>query len=320
MFYAIRHVTKFRYSSPVTESQMEARVQPRSDGVQRCLNFQLTVSPQARASSFRDFLGNTVHYFDVQRRHAQLVIVSEALVDVQTPPELPASLGEGAWESMEKHTASNDAWEMMLPSRFAAPSPLLSELGRAVALRSSGDPLQTCLHVNRALHDWFEYVPKSTRVDSPIDEALANRKGVCQDFAHIMIALLREAGIPARYVSGYLFHRRHGGDRSSEGATHAWVEAMLPGLGWVGFDPTNNILAGDRHIRTAVGRDYFDVPPTRGVFKGDADSELSVSVRVSESELPPAMEEELMAAQETREFVAQEELLHYEEQQQQQQQ
>jgi transglutaminase-like putative cysteine protease len=319
MFYTIRHVTKFRYSSPVTESQMEARVNPRSDGAQRCVNFQFTVSPRAHVSTYRDFLGNTVHYFDVPGRHTQLVIVSEALVDVQPPPELPAFLGDGSWAAMGEFTASNDAWEMMLPSRFAAPTALLLELAHAVALRSSGDPLQLCLHVNKALHEWFEYVPKSTRVDSPIDEALANRKGVCQDFAHIMIALLRGAGVPARYVSGYLFHRRNGSDRSSEGATHAWVEAMLPGLGWVGFDPTNNTLAGDRHIRTAVGRDYSDVPPTKGVFKGDASSELSVSVRVSESELPPPVEEELLAAQETREFVAQEDLLHYEEQQQQQQ-
>ncbi len=136
----------------------------------------------------------------------------------------------------------------------------------------------------------FAYSPKSTRVDSPIDEALETRAGVCQDFAHIMIALARQAGIPCRYVSGYLFHRPDSLDRSSDGATHAWVEALLPDLGWIGFDPTNNLIVGDRHIRVAVGRDYADVPPTRGVFKGKSAvrSELAVAVSVGPARLAMA--------------------------------
>ena len=131
------------------------------------------------------------------------------------------------------------------------------------------------------IYDRFEYRPQSTRVDSPIDEALDARSGVCQDFAHIMIALVRDIGIPCRYVSGYLFHHDRA-DRSSIGATHAWVEALLPDIGWVGFDPTNNRLAEDRHIRVAIGRDYSDVPPTKGVFKGVSAvrSELAVAVKV----------------------------------------
>jgi transglutaminase-like putative cysteine protease len=127
----------------------------------------------------------------------------------------------------------------------------------------------------------FEYAPQSTRVDSPIDDALAARKGVCQDFAHVMIALVRQLGIPCRYVSGYLFQPAESAG-SVDGATHAWVEAWLPGLGWVGFDPTHNTPAGEHHIRVAVGRDYADVPPTRGVFKGlsAVRSELAVGVSV----------------------------------------
>jgi transglutaminase-like putative cysteine protease len=119
-----------------------------------------------------------------------------------------------------------------------------------------------------------------TAADSPIDEALAHGRGVCQDFAHIMIAICRSWGIPARYVSGYLFTDREAGDRSSPDASHAWVEVFLPSLRWVGFDPTNNVLTGERHIVVATGRDYADVPPSRGVFKGDAESELSVAVQV----------------------------------------
>jgi transglutaminase-like putative cysteine protease len=120
-------------------------------------------------------------------------------------------------------------------------------------------------------------------VDSPIDDALKARRGVCQDFAHILIGLVRQLGVPCRYVSGYLFHQDGGNVlRSADGATHAWVEAHLPEVGWVGFDPTNNLVAGDHHIRVAIGRDYADVPPTRGVFKGESAmrSELSVAVAV----------------------------------------
>ena len=128
-------------------------------------------------------------------------------------------------------------------------------------------------------------MPNSTKVDSPIEEALQARQGVCQDFAHIMIALVRRLKIPCRYVSGYMFHRDDENegkkDRSLEGASHAWVEALVPGIGWVAFDPTNNLVGGDRHIRVAIGRDYADVPPTRGVYKGESQSELIVSVSVS---------------------------------------
>jgi transglutaminase-like putative cysteine protease len=132
------------------------------------------------------------------------------------------------------------------------------------------------------IYKLFAYVPHSTKVDSPIEEALKTRQGVCQDFAHIMIALGRRLRIPCRYVSGYMFHRDESErDRSVEGASHAWVEALMPGLGWVAFDPTNNLIGVDRHIRVAIGRDYADVPPTRGVYKGEAQSELSVAVTVS---------------------------------------
>jgi transglutaminase-like putative cysteine protease len=132
------------------------------------------------------------------------------------------------------------------------------------------------------VHRTFEYSPKSTRVDSPIDDVLSARRGVCQDFAHVMIALVRRLGIPCRYVSGYLFQQPDGSAQSVDGATHAWAEAWFPGLEWVGFDPTHNTTTGEGHIRVAIGRDYSDVPPTRGVFKGSSAmrSELAVGVSV----------------------------------------
>ena len=138
------------------------------------------------------------------------------------------------------------------------------------------------------IYDAFEYETGVTEADSPIDHALAEGRGVCQDFAHIMIAICRDWGLPARYVSGYLFTDRGAAhDRSDPDATHAWVEVFLPSLRWVGFDPTNNILAGERHVIVAVGRDYGDVPPSRGVFKGEAESQLAVGVSVRRARAAP---------------------------------
>jgi transglutaminase-like putative cysteine protease len=296
MYYSIHHLTKFRYTVPVSESIFELRMQPRSEGAQHCLNFKLQVKPRTNVFSYRDYLGNIVHHFNVPGQHRQLIITAEALVDVQSPASIPESLGPNSWEDLAADIAGIDLWEMLTPSQFVHTTPALmefsEELGLGIGTQDRDrDPLQTVLALNLALHAALAYVPKSTRVDSPIDDALNNRQGVCQDFAHIMLALARQRGIPARYVSGYLFHRNE--DQSTGGATHAWVEVWMPRLGWIGIDPTNNVLAGERHVRTAVGRDYADVPPSRGVFKGDAEGELTVAVRVSLSDAPPPPETDL---------------------------
>lgn len=292
MFYSIRHITRFRYSGFVSESIMEVRMHPRTDALQRCLTFQLSVSPRARVFSYRDDLGNIVHHFDVPGQHTHLAIVAEALVDVQQPQQLPYSLRLGAWDELDAMVDREDYWHSLRPSHFARPSQELSELASALRVERRVDPLTLLRELNTGLYHWFDYAPRTTSVDSPIEHALCARKGVCQDFAHIMIALVRGVGIPCRYVSGYLHHSRDAHDRSSEGATHAWVEALLPNLGWIGFDPTNNLIAGPRHIRTAVGMDYADVPPTRGTYKGSVKSELSVSVSVEPSETLPPIDEE----------------------------
>lgn len=298
MFYNIRHLTRFRYAAPVRESLMELHMHPRSEGPQRCMGFEVNVTPRARVQSYRDYLGNVVHHFDVPGPHRQLTITAEAMVDVEAIPVLPMRLDFGAWEQLDADIAERDFWEMLAPSQFAQWTSAIEEFAAELKLPANGevrerDPLELLFDLNSAIYRAIEYVPKSTRVDSPVDDALRNRKGVCQDYAHIAIALVRRLGIPCRYVSGYLFHRADAKTRSTEGATHAWIEAYLPGIGWAGFDPTNNILASDTHVRTAVGRDYADVPPTRGVFKGDASSELTVAVRVSPSDKPPPPEVEL---------------------------
>lgn len=294
MFYSIRHLTKFTYKSQVSESIMETRMHPRSDQNQRCLTFQLSVTPRCRVFSYRDHLANHVHHFDIPGLHGQLVIVAESLVEVQPQVEMPAALAPAAWEELDRLVAGGDFWEMLLPSEFAAPTPALSELARSLDVTRREDPLTVLHRLNQQLYEHFDYKPKSTRADSPIDHALTSRAGVCQDFAHIMTTLLRsELRIPCRYVSGYLYHGGGAHDRSEAAATHAWVEAFLPDLGWVGFDPTNCLVAGDRHIRTAIGRDYSDVPPTHGIFRGRTKSELSVAVRVALSEGTPELDREL---------------------------
>jgi transglutaminase-like putative cysteine protease len=288
MFYSIRHVTRFCYSGSVSESIMETRMHPRSENNQRCLTFQLSVSPRTRMFSYRDYLGNIIHHFDVPGHHRQLIIVAEAVVDVQPPPAMPWSLRSEAWNELDVLNHSADYWHTLRSSHFARSGPELAELGDTLNVRKRrDDPLTMLRELNTGLFHWFDYAPQTTTVDSPIEHALRERKGVCQDFAHVMIALVRELGIPCRYVSGYLYHA-NALDRSSDGATHAWVEALLPNLGWIGFDPTNNLIAGARHIRTAVGMDYADVPPTRGVFKGNVESQLSVAVRVEPSDSLPA--------------------------------
>ncbi len=265
---------------------MEVRIQPRSDGFQHCLDFRLSTSPKAQIMSYRDALGNRVHNFDIPNKHSHLTINAEALVEVTTPPDLPEALGPSAWEELDAMTAQDDYWDVLKPSHFVHPSELLYELMRDMDVQRRDDPLSVLRALNAGIYEHFEYAKQNTTVDSPIDDALRIRRGVCQDFAHIMIALARELRIPCRYVSGYLFHQPDKHDRSTDGATHAWVEACLPELGWVGFDPTNNTVAAERHIRVAVGRDYADVPPTQGVFRGKSESKLSVSVQVLPAEVP----------------------------------
>jgi len=292
-FYSIRHLTRFRYDRPVSESIMETRMHPRSDSHQHCLTFALSVSPRCRVFTYRDHLGNNVQHFDIPGDHTQLVIIAESVVEQQALPDVPAFLSPDAWQALDDMVATGDYWEMLLPSQFARETPALEKLAAQLDVTRRDDPLMLVQELNQRLFDYFEYVPRSTRVDSPIDEAIVNARGVCQDFAHTMIALLRLVRIPARYVSGYLYRSREDHDRSTPDATHAWVDVLLPHIGWVGFDPTNNLIAHHRHIRTAVGRDYADVPPTHGIFRGKTTSELYVAVHVEASDQPPALDRKL---------------------------
>jgi transglutaminase-like putative cysteine protease len=297
MFYSIRHITRFHYSAPVNESVMEVRMRPRSDSDRRCLHFALTLNPKAHIGSYRDHLGNTVHHFDVPGSHTRLGLVAESTVEVDSGSPVPDSMDASAWRDIDAIADSGEYFEFLQSSQFASPTPLSKAFAREIGVGRVGDPLSLLRELNSRIFKALAYVPKSTSVDSPIDTVLTTRMGVCQDFSHVMITVLRGLGIPARYISGYLYRSADAQDRSSDGATHAWLEALLPGLGWVGFDPTNDLLSTERHIRTAIGRDYADVPPAKGVFKGTAGSTLNVAVRVKTTDAPADEQEKLQTTE-----------------------
>lgn len=289
-YYLVDHTTRFRYSAPISESVMEVRMRPRDDAGQLCPSFKLQTLPAARIFTYVDFRGNHIHHFDVLPPHQRLELRAKAIVHLTLPDSVTLpNLTVDDWDRLDQD-ANRDHWAYLQESDFARFSPALRRLAEMLNVNRRRDPATLLHELNGAVYEHFDYKPATTTVDSTIDEVIESGQGVCQDFAHVMVALLRLVGLPARYVSGYLFHRTDGDDRSAADATHAWVEAWLPDAGWVGLDPTNDLLAGNRHIRCAVGRDYADVPPTRGVFKGDATSELTVAVQVKSIPAPPKVD------------------------------
>jgi transglutaminase-like putative cysteine protease len=278
----VRHVTQYEYDRPVRESVMELWMQPQKGANQRLVSFELEVDPTAQLFSYPDPFGNAVYHFDVPQPHQRLTITARAAVDTQAPPTLPPALDMGEWDRLRSDFVLGENFDFLRPSGYASETKALHAFMTEKGLTNpkDKDPLTAVRNLAGMIYRAFGYEAGVTRADSPIDDVLAARKGVCQDFAHVMLSICRLWGIPARYVSGYLFTDREAGDRSDPDATHAWVEVFLPSLRWIGFDPTNDILAGERHVICAVGRDYSDVPPSRGVYKGDAESSLAVGVTV----------------------------------------
>jgi transglutaminase-like putative cysteine protease len=273
----IHHETTFAYDAPIFESTMELRMQPRTDQCQRCLGFDVSILPEARPSRYTDFVGNTVHHFNIPSRHESLRLVATSVVEVAAVPP-PPRVSADAWAALDALSDSAEHWDWLHPSHFARPSEPLSRFAEELGLGRRDDPLTVLESMNQSLATAICYERGSTRVDSPIEECLSLRKGVCQDFAHVFIALARGLGIPTRYISGHLVHLGSDGAVSGDGATHAWAESFVPGAGWIGFDPSNRQGVGAGHVAVALGRDYADVPPTRGTFRGVAKSDLSVRV------------------------------------------
>ena len=280
--YDIEHVSRYSYTAPVRNCVMALCLEPRNDPGQRLLRFDITTDPLVPLNEEADYFGNTKHVLNAHREHDRLEVTARSTVETMPPPTDPGYLGEDSWKEIRSWSESFRDWDFTHPSDFTRPSPALASfVDRHGIATPGGDPLQALTELADTLHGSFDYVPGSTSVISPIDHILESGQGVCQDYAHVMIAIARSWGVPARYVSGYFHVAGPEGEPARGTATHAWVDCRLPDLGWVGFDPTNDGLADERHVRVAVGRDYGDVAPTRGVFQGVAETRLEVDITMT---------------------------------------
>ena len=293
--YDIEHLSRYRYARGPKQCVMMLCLKPRNDRGQRVLNFAVETDPPACLTSEQDCFGNTRHVFNLNGEHRVLEITARSTVSPAPFSPLPNSLGAGAWKEIRSWKDSFALWDFVQPSALTRPSPLLTEFVERHGVQPGNDPLEGLLRLSDTLHHCFRYVPGSTSVLSSVEQILESGSGVCQDYAHAMIAIARSWSIPARYVSGYLHLAGLDGEQAPENATHAWVECLLPELGWVGFDPTNRCLADERHLRIAVGRDYRDVSPTRGVLQGGESAGIEVAVKVSVGSHPQASAEVALA-------------------------
>jgi transglutaminase-like putative cysteine protease len=269
MRFALRYHAEYRYSGRVYDQHNVLRVKPAATPTQRVRGFRLAVDPQARTRSYVDYFGTEVVEFNVPAEHDRLAITADADVTTEAPPEPPA----GGWDALRGSEYVDTGGEFLLPTSDQPTNGALAALRDAVRSDSPGETVRL---VCKVIPDRFEYRKGATFVGSTVDDLLEGGAGVCQDFVHLALILLRDQGIAARYVSGYLFAvPEDGGEDSVEVDTHAWVEALLPADDggeprWVGADPTNDKLAGEEHVKIGHGRHYGDVAPIRGVYKGTA--------------------------------------------------
>jgi transglutaminase-like putative cysteine protease len=281
MHFAIRYLTEYSYDAPVSDNLNALRVRPATTSTQRCDEFHTRIEPEARITRHLDYFGTEVIEFGIPAAHDHLTIDVRARVVTSPPPDPP----QGSWQSLSSASYIDAAGEFALPWQDQPAIPGLEVLEAALAQSS---PLQALERLCEVIPERFEYRPGVTYVGSSVEDLLAQGAGVCQDFVHISLVLLRRRGIAARYVSGYLWaaHEDSGND-SLEVDTHAWLEALLPssnGHGepvWVGVDPTNRGLADETHVKIGHGRFYADVAPVKGLYLGGANSTLDAAVTLS---------------------------------------
>lgn len=281
MILEIQHETRLEYSEPVIESVTELRLEPASDACQSCRSFHVAVRPATEVFRFQDGFGNCVHHFNTLSTLDEIRILAASIVETHPPLRdwsssravYPPVLEEGGLELLDY-------------VRFRGPvrqTPLLQPVVEALQPRRGVRIAEFVREVANYIFCHFEYAKRITLATSSIDDVLQHGKGVCQDFTHLMIAVLRFHGVPARYASGYV-HRPN-----KESQSHAWCEAWLPELGWVGIDPTNNRIVDDHFVRVAVGRDFTDVPPNKGVYRGRGEEIISVRVETRSLERLPSL-------------------------------
>ncbi len=284
--YHLVHTTEFVYDAPVSESYNEVRLRPIHDERQSCISFRLNTEPTSRGMAYRDAYGNWVHQFNVLPEHRNLRVVAESVVLAHDTSD-----ATGASTSLAEIDSNRLLWEeqhfdFLAPTGYVPHLAALRDICRDAEFQCDGSVHGFAETASRAIHERFRYVKGATHVHSSIEDALSIGAGVCQDFSHVLLGVMRMRGLPARYVSGYLVPNgeAHAGGRQEEviggQASHAWAEVLLPGEGWLGFDPTLGKPVGLRHVRVAYGRDYGDVAPVRGVYKGQAGQRLAVDVRV----------------------------------------
>jgi transglutaminase-like putative cysteine protease len=284
--YHLLHATEFHYDGPVSESYNEVRLRPMHDETQSCLSFRLITHPASRGTAYRDAFGNWVHQFNILPEHHHLKIEAESVVlahDAIVPQANGIRLTDLA---SLREQLEEEYLDFVVPTAYVPHVPQLDELIDTAARNCDGTIASFILNASDLIHERFEYVKGATHVNSSIEDSLNVKAGVCQDFAHILLGVARKQGLPARYVSGYLvpisaatpdakLQEVIGGY-----ASHAWAEVYVPGSGWFGLDPTLGKPLGLQHVRVAYGRDYGDVAPVRGVYKGHAGQRLSVDVTV----------------------------------------
>jgi transglutaminase-like putative cysteine protease len=290
--YRLVHVTEFSYDGAVTESYNEVRLRPLQDDLQSCISFRLVTDPNSRVSSSADYFGNWVHRFNVLGEHNHLRVEADSVVLVQEAYPFPVG-GPALGELQAAAADLDEHYELLASTDYVPHAAQLLDLIDTAERNSDGTLSGYAASASNLVHDTFRYEKGATHVHSSIRDAIATRAGVCQDFAHILLALLRMRGLPARYVSGYLVP--HSSEESGANreeviggqASHAWVEVFLPTFGWSALDPTLRKPVGLHHVRLAYGRDYGDVAPVRVVYKGHAGQQLYVDERVR-----PALDDE----------------------------
>jgi transglutaminase-like putative cysteine protease len=272
MKWEIIHRTQYTYAAPVRDSFNEVRLKPVSDEWQQVEDFLLKVLPATQLRHHHDFYSNVVHYFEILEPHASLSVESRTRVTTKPQPQLPET--QTIWPLARINEAAREAraYEFLQESRYVELSP---EAWRVALDATVGqtDTWQAALAIVRLVHGQIKYVPNSTGVHTHMRDVLREKRGVCQDFAHVTLGLCRSLKIPALYVSGYLA-------TEAASATHAWVEILMPGVGWRGLDPTHNRQTDETYVKIAVGRDYADVPPLAGTYKGTTDRKMEVDVKI----------------------------------------
>lgn len=276
------HTTTYDYSEPVSLCHSEVHLAPRATRQQRVVSHELIIHPKPDScTNHKDYFGNEVTYFAIDEPHQRLSITSSSVIDLQASQPIHPGLTP-PWEQVREAVHRHEMAETFEALQFAFESPRIA-IGPEFASYAgpsftAGRPmLDAVMDLCRRIHREFEYDQRATTVTTPVGEVLSSRRGVCQDFAHIMIACLRSMRLPARYVSGYL---RSGGDSLGTEASHAWVSVFCPGFGWLDIDPTNDVIPSGSHVTIAWGRDYSDVTPVKGVASGGGEQTIGVSVEV----------------------------------------